>query len=360
MRVAVTVEQCWHRVPGGTAVAACRVLDRLQNEPDLDLVGLSAWHRSAPNPAYAVGIPVRQVPLPRPLLYDLWARLSIPPVEWTVRQADVVHATTILVPPTRHPLVVTIHDLAFLHEPELFTSRGVRLFRRGLELIKASAAVVLCSSQATFDDCRQAGIDVGRLRHVPLGVDPVTPVSMHVVSDVRARFGLLKPYLLFVGTQEPRKNLAGLLQAMAMMENSDVDLAVVGPAGWGAHVDIPASVAPRVKSVGFVSDEELGALYAGAAVFVYPSLREGFGLPVAEAMARGVPVVTSRGTSTEEVAGGAAVLVDPTDPADIARGIHDAIADHASLAVKGPIRAAELTWEETARRTLAAYQETRR
>jgi glycosyltransferase involved in cell wall biosynthesis len=112
-----------------------------------------------------------------------------------------------------------------------------------------------------------------------------------------------------------------------------------------------------VKLLGFVSDRDRDALYAGADAFVYPSLREGFGLPVAEAMAQGAPVVTSRSTATEEVAGGAAVLVDPTDVDAIVHGIETALADSARLIEAGRARAAELTWERTADATVAAYEE---
>lgn len=359
MRVAVTVEQCWHRVPGGTAVATCKVLDHLRATSDIELIGLAAWHHRPPAPPFQPGIPVRRVPLPQPLMYDTWARLHLPRVEWTVRRSDVVHATTILVPPTRKPLVVTVHDLAFLHDPAMFTSRGVGLFRKGLDVVRRHAGLVLCSSLATMGDALDAGIGADRLRHVPLGVDPATPVPMSEIASVRDRYRLVRPYLLFVGTQEPRKNLAGLLAAMANMDDSH-DLAVVGPLGWGDDVTVPAAIRDRVREIGFLSADDLAAMYAGAAAFVYPSFREGFGLPVAEAMAHGTPVVTSRGTSTEEVAGGAAVLIDPSSPADIARGIAEALADRTRLAAAGRARAAELTWAKTAALTLQAYRDVAR
>ncbi len=293
-------------------------------------------------------------------MYDLWARVQMPRIEWMTRRVDVVHATTILIPPTRKPFVVTVHDLAFLHDPTMFTARGSGLFHRSLELIKRHADVVLCSSLATLHDCATAGIPTDRLRHVPLGADAVRPVAVAELAEVRSRLGLLKPYLLFVGTKEPRKNLAGLLNAFAQLEDNDHDLVVVGPTGWGDEMSIPSSIAPRVRALGFLASDDLAAVYVGAAAFVYPSFREGFGLPVAEAMAHGTPVVTSRGTSTEEVAGGAAVLIDPTDPADIARGIAEALADATTLAAKGRARAAEMTWAETARLTRAAYDEVAR
>jgi glycosyltransferase involved in cell wall biosynthesis len=207
---------------------------------------------------------------------------------------------------------------------------------------------VLASSLATLADAEAAGIGIERLRHVPLGVDvgPADPAA-------RARFGLDRPYLLFVGTMEPRKNLARLVEAVARLRTDHV-LAVAGLDGWG---DAAPPATDRVRLLGFVTDAERDALYAGAEAFVYPSLREGFGLPVAEAMAHGTPVVTSRGTSTEEVAAGAAVLVEPTDVDAIVDGIERALADRDRLVAAGLVRAAELTWERTAEATLAAYRE---
>jgi len=344
VRVAYTLEQAWHRVPGGTAVAALEVAARLAPH----LVGVGAWHRSPPAPPWTPPIRVRSLPLPRPVLYDAWLALRTPPVQLATGRVDVIHATTIVVPPHTAPLAVTVHDLAFLHEPDHFTARGARVFRRGLDLLRRRADLVLVSSLATMADAEAAGVPVDRLRHVPLGV-AVTPAE----PAARRRFGLDRPYLLFVGTLEPRKNLARLVAAVAQLPTDHV-LAVAGLDGWG---DASPPAGDRVRLLGFVTDAERDALYAGADAFVYPSLREGFGLPVAEAMAHGTPVVTSRGTSTEEVAGGAAVLVDPYDVEAIAEGIAVALVQRDRLVAAGRQRAAELTWERTAEATLAAYRE---
>jgi glycosyltransferase involved in cell wall biosynthesis len=297
-------------------------------------------------------VPTRSLPLPRAALYESWLYLRTPPVQVAVGRVDIVHATTILVPPRTAPLVVTIHDLAFLHEPGHFTAHGGRLFRRSLELIRSKADLVLASSQATVDDCVAAGIPAERIRHVPLGV---VAGRVGAPGAVRRRFGLDRPYLLFVGTMEPRKNLPRLIEAVERLPSDHV-LAVAGLDGWGDAAP-GKSDSDRVRLLGFVTDEERDDLYAGADVFVYPSIREGFGLPVAEAMALGVPVVTSRGTATEEVAGGAAVLVDPTDVESIASGIEQALADRSRLVAAGRARAAALTWERTAEATVAAYRE---
>ncbi len=253
------------------------------------------------------------------MLYDLWLRRGWPKVERATGPVDVAHATTLIPCATDAPMVVTVHDLAFLHDPSHFTRRGNSIFRRSLEQIRRRADLVLCSSEATMDDCVAAGIPGHRLRLVPLGVD-AAKVDAAEGARVMALYHLPQRYLLFVGTVEPRKNLRGLVQAIALLDEP-LPLVVAGAEGWG-DIDMPTG--GDVRFIGFVPAADLSGLYAGAEVFCYPSEREGYGLPVLEAMAQGTPVVTSRGTATEETAGGAAVLVDPADPADIARGIAEA------------------------------------
>jgi glycosyltransferase involved in cell wall biosynthesis len=353
VRVAYTLEQCWHAVPGGTAVAALGLARELDRRDGVALTGVSARHRAAPPPPFVPPIEVRQLPLPRRALYEAWRRLGWPPVERATGPVDVVHATTIVVPPRRSaPLVVTVHDLAFVHEPEQFTAHGVRAMTAGLERVQRHADLVLCSSQATLDDCARAGLRAERLRLVPLGVDPVEPPAPDEVEAVRRRVGG-DGYLLFVGTLEPRKNLHRLVEAVELLP-AGRDLVVAGPAGWGPGTH-PAS--SRVTWLGFVDERTKAALYAGADALCYPSLREGFGLPVLEAMALGTPVVTSAGTATAELGGDAVILVDPRDPAAIAKGIEEALARHDELALAGPLRAARYTWSATADRVLAAYRE---
>ena len=159
--------------------------------------------------------------------------------------------------------------------------------------------------------------------------------------------------MLYVGTLEPRKNLRRLADA-ARRAADPLPLVVVGPDGWG---DAVRDVTGDVRFLGFVPADDLAALYAAASVFAYPSEREGFGLPVVEAMAQGTPVVTSAGTATEEAAGGAAVLVDPLDVDAIAAGLDTAHEQAAALAAAGRARAGALTWEAAADATLAAYRE---
>jgi glycosyltransferase involved in cell wall biosynthesis len=203
-----------------------------------------------------------------------------------------------------------------------------------------------------MDDCVAAGIGADRLRLVPLGVEN-DRVSPREIARVRALHRLPEEYLLFVGTIEPRKNLRGLVAALQHFHRP-LPLVVAGAEGWG---DSGVEDTDNVTFLGFVPDDDLSGLYGGASVFCYPSEREGFGLPVLEAMAQGTPVVTSRGAATEETAGNAAVLVDPKDPSDIARGIAEAAQRRKELTAKGLARVQRRSWANTAALTAAAYRE---
>ena len=339
LRAAMTLEQLWHRVPGGTAVAALSLARALAARSDVEVVGVAARHRGTDPVPAAPPVPVKQLPLPRLVLYESWHRLRRPAVQLATGPVHVIHATTLALPPPRAPLVLTVHDLAWRRFPEMFTRRGVGFFERGLALARNDAALVLCSSRATLCDCRGAGFEDSRLRLVPLGVDS-RRVDAAEVSRVRARYGLERPF-------------AGLRR--------ELDLALAGPRGW--HEDLGSLIAraPRgIRPLGYVPQEDLAPLHAGAEVFCFPSLMEGFGLPVLEAMAQGTPVVTSRGTSTEEIAEGAGVLVDPRDSDSIRAGLEQALDDdqlRSRLRAAGLRRAAAYRWEKTAELVVAAYRE---
>ena len=174
-----------------------------------------------------------------------------------------------------------------------------------------------------------------------------------------ARHDLPAQFVLFVGTIEPRKNLERLVQAVAHLDEP-LPLVIAGADGWGGVAATLGRTSVETRFLGFVDDRDLPGLYAAATVFAYPSVWEGFGMPVAEAMVQGTPVITSRGTSTAEVAGGAAVLIDPLDVDDIARGLTTALGDRDRLHVVGRARAAEMTWEAATAATVAVYVEARR
>ena len=257
--------------------------------------------------------------------------------------ADVLHCTTYYGPlAPRTPTVVTVHDLAVWRHPEAF-GRWTRAYvpRVVPRVVRAARRVIAVSEFTASELERLLSVPRGRIRVVPNGVDETFTAD-----------GARSPgdYLLAVGTLEPRKNLEGTIEAAARL---GVELRVAGEPGWG-DVDVER---PHVTWLGRIDDVELARLLRGARCLVYPSLYEGFGIPVLEAMACGAPVVTSRGGATEEVAGGAAVLVDPLDPADIAAGIERADRERETLRVAGLARARAFTWDETARATRAVYEE---
>jgi glycosyltransferase involved in cell wall biosynthesis len=360
LRVAVTLEQCWHDVPGGTARAALDSVEALDRRDDVTVVGVAARHRDQPAPEWRPSVAVEMLPLPRLALYEAWHLLRRPRVERATGPVDVIHATGMAVPPRSAPMVVTVHDLAFLDQPTHVTRHGLRFFRRAIDLARRDADIVIAPSQATIDACVRHGFDADRLALVPWGVHQVV-ASDADVERVRARYDLGSPYILWAGTVEPRKNLPGVVRAFGLLGRDDVVLALAGPDGWNEDLDalLAPDIRPRVRRIGFVPPDELRALYAGASVFCLPSLAEGFGLPVLEAMAQGTPVVTSIGTATAEVAADAGLLVEPTDATAIAKALARVLDDAdlaATMAAGGRRRAATYTWARTAELLVDAYR----
>jgi glycosyltransferase involved in cell wall biosynthesis len=255
------------------------------------------------------------------------------------RGLDVLHCPTFRGPVRSSvPVVVTVHDLAVLRHPGTFNRWTRRYSRFAVPRVARAARRLIAVSEFTRGEIVElVGIPEERIRVIP------NAVGEEFVTEGPAESG---DYVLAVGTLEPRKNLGAAQQAAQRL---GVELRVVGAQGWGG-VEVNGWL-------GRVSDEELAALYRGARCLVYPSLYEGFGIPVLEAMACGTPVVTSAGGATEEVAGGAAVLVDPHDPAAIAAGVEEASSRRDELRARGLERAAQFAWKRVAAETRAVYEE---
>lgn len=255
---------------------------------------------------------------------------------------DVVHCTIYRGPlRARVPTVVTVHDLAVLRHPEVFPA-WTRLYGRTWlrRTLRAATRVAAVSEFSRRETAELAGVDPERIDVVPNAVDEVFTAAGPAAEG---------EYVLAVGTLEPRKNLARAIEAT---RRAGVELRVVGAAGWG---NVRAEGA-GVRWLGRVPDEELAALYRGAACLVYPSLYEGFGIPVVEAMACGCPVVTSAGSAMADVAGDAAVLVEPLDVGSIADGVAAAAGRRAELVALGYDRARQFTWARAADAAVAAYR----
>ncbi len=266
-----------------------------------------------------------------------WYPLGLPRA---ARSADVLHCPTFRAPPRSSvPMVVTVLDLAVLRHPELF-NRWNRTYSRLTvpRVVRAARRVIAISEFTKRELVELLDVDPGHVSVI--GVPPLGGLSPEGPSAEG-------DYVLAVGTLEPRKNLERAVDAAS---RAGVELRVVGARGWGG-------VSPNgVRWLGEVGDDELAKLLRGARALVYPSLYEGFGIPILEAMSVGTPVVTSRGGATEEVAGGAAVLVDPLDPASIAAGIADADRRRDELRALGLARARSFTWDDVAGRTVEVYE----
>ena len=277
----------------------------------------------------------------------LWSRAGVPPVERFVGRVDAFEFSDWMYP-AQHAGVrsTVIHDLVPLRYPEWTHSRTRRMHGAKYRNARRTCDVVFTNSQFTADDVASTlGIPRERLRVAYPGVDAAfTP------EGDRADLG--EPYVLTVATLEPRKNLDTLVAAHEL--RNTVLLAVVGGAGWGAQ---PRLRSPRIRPLGFVANEELPRYYRGADVFVMPSRFEGFGMPVVEAMACGVPCVVSSHPSLDEAAGDAAVRADPDDPAAIAAAIDEARTRRDEIVPKGIEHARRFTWEGTASVMLRAFEE---
>ena len=298
----------------------------------------------------------------------LFACVNPLPIERLVGAVDVFHGLNYLLPSHsgRAARLVTVHDLSILTHPEWHPAMRNRLMGWPLPRTVARAHHVITDCEAV------RGEVIERLRVRPEGVSaiPLAPSSdfrvlgPEAIDRVVRRYGLTAgDYILFAGAIEPRKNVGRLLDALELLRARWRDvprLALVGPSGWRSRelVTRIRSAGSSLRLLGPVPRSDLVALMGGASVLAYPSLSEGFGLPVLEAMACGTPVVAARIGPIIEIAGDAALLVDPTEPGDIAQGLKRALEDsglRADLAKRGPAQAAKFSWERTAAATLTAY-----
>jgi glycosyltransferase involved in cell wall biosynthesis len=340
----------WYSAELITALAA------LTERPPLVL-----YHRPGGALALTVpGVQQRPVHLPR-----LWTHVGLSFALARDRPSALFVPSHVI--PLVHPraTVVTIHDLGYRYEPEAHP----RTQRWMLELTtrwnaRVARRIIAVSSQTRADLIEQYRVPPERIEVVHSGLNHerfAAPGS----PDILRQLGVQQPYLLFLSTVQPRKNVVRLIEAFEALGSRNLSLVVAGRSGWLAGpIETRIAASPnrdRIIRLGHVPDDVIPALYNGAEAFVLPSLYEGFGMGVLEAMACGCPVVTSNRSSLPEVAGKAAILVDPHDVASLRDGLQRVLqpSQRAALSAAGRRRAAEFTWERTARQTLAVIEAAR-
>ena len=358
MRLAILLEQALAPVPGGTgrySIELAAALVRTAAASDT-VHSWTAWHRDL-SPAVVAGVrgPSR-LPSPRRALTVAWERDLGP----APRGVDVLHAPTLLFPPRRQPLVVTLHDTVPWTHPETLTPRGARWHRTMAARAAQRADAIAVPTHAVANELVEVlpGLSPDRIHVLGGGV---ARALLDVPGDL-GLVGLPDGFILSLATLEPRKGLDVLIAALGRMGDKAPALVIAGQPGWG-RVDLAraadAAGVRDVRALGRLTDAELGVILRRARVLVAPSRAEGFGLPVAEAMAVGTPVICSDIPALAEVAGDAAVLVPVGDPAALAEALADLLGDEAALRKLGEAglaRAARYDWDAVARRAWDVYR----
>jgi glycosyltransferase involved in cell wall biosynthesis len=361
LRLLMMVEQLGRTASGGIGTYVRGLLQGLDSlapweQPELELLASrSTAGRGRLNLPSGLGHSVRTSPLPGPLLTRAWDHGLIR----APSGFDVVHATSLsTLEPGRAAMVATVHDLLWRRVPDAYPRRGRTWHEEALRLALRRADRFVVPAEVVAADLAQAGASEDAITVIPMGSDHLPPPDLAAASAHLARMGIRGPFLLSVGTLEPRKNQARLIEAYGRIRLSLPEpwpLVLVGPSGWGEKV----TPAKGVILAGVVPPSELSALYAMSRLLAYVPIIEGFGLPPVEAMAFGTPVVASPLPST----GGAAFDVDPLDVGSIAEGILTVATsevDRVRLQDLGFARSAELTWSAIARRHVTVWNEARR
>lgn len=322
------------------------------------------------SPIERENVRIRSLPLSDDWLARIWHRLRLPiPVEILTGPVDVFYSPDFALPPTRRGTrtLLTVHDLSFVHHPDAFVPALRRYLERVVPRSLGRADLVLADSRHTRSDLiKLFGVRSDQVKVIYPGAD--SRFHPHVEPSeqdrLRERYDIGDtPYVLSVGTLQPRKNLARLIQAFARSQgrrHTNAKLLIAGGRGWlYDDILVAANAHDNVRLLGFVEEQNLPTLYRGAALFAFPSLYEGFGLPVLEAMACGVPVICSNRSSLPEVAGEAALLTNPLDVDAMSNAITRALEDsvlRAQMVDRGLAQAANFSWQQSAHQLLSAIE----
>lgn len=344
-----------------------------QNCNDIEIQPVAAWSSMGKDDLHSLKLRtgLKILPWGRRLTPLCWAYLNRPKIEsWLNDPIDIVHAVALGYPiATQKPYVVTIHDIGPLTHPEFFTNTKPWVMQKSMVQAVDCAAAIICVSKSTANEVQTyLGKDLDRRIHVVYeGVDEkfFNPVSYDFIDNKPGFPAKGVPYILTTGKMSPRKNLPRIIRALKLLKDTiSFDLVFVGAKGWEMkeiYSELKGSgMSSRVHFPGYVTDKELRCLYTHAHAYVHPSLYEGFGLTVLEAMAMGCPVVTSNTFSLPEVAGDAAILVNPKSTEDIAQGILQVCDDEngrKKLIEKGKLRAKTFTWKKCAENISAVYRQ---
>lgn len=370
MRVGIDVSAVTTAPTGvGTYIRAILAETLRQAAPGEEFLGFSSGLADMDVPALAGLHARRHLRVPTRALYQCWNLLGTPKPDALLGGVDVYHATNFFLPPVaRARCILTIYDLTFLRHPEWCSPKIVGPFSRSVRKhAQAADAILTCSEASKRDIAELLDCPAEKITVAYGAADPLfQPVDRDQArEDVFAHHGIEGPYILFLSTVEPRKNIDGLLAAFSrLLDTVPHTLVLVGREGWNQE-PLPAMIARhglqgRVRHVGYVRDRsDLPKLYAAADAFVLPSFYEGFGIPVLEAMACGCPVVTTRRASLPECGGEAALYVEPDDPDNIAHGIRKVLQSPelaADLRARGLDQAAKFTWAGAASTVLDLYR----
>lgn len=303
--------------------------------------------------------------LPPKFLEILWNGIHLFPIENLIGEVDVFHSSDWLEPPTKiAKRVTTIHDFAVYKYPETFSQRNghdiVANQKRKLFFVKHCSDLIIAVSETTKKDAIEIlKIPEKKIKVIYEAADPIYyPRNEDLINKVKDKYKISDRYFLFVGTREPRKNLDKAVMAFSQLGNqsSGVSFVFAGKYGWGNDI---SKLNEKVKLLGRVESEDLACLYSGAEAFIYPSLYEGFGLPILEAMSCGCPVVTSNTGSMKEISGNASILTDPESVESIMEAMEKLLKSNTlknDLKVRGIKRAGEFSWDKAALQTLEAYR----